>query len=93
MKSERKKRLKNHELLVAIINKELEHLDLTYDDVIKIPEWFDKYTMTQTQSDEWRKWSIDFIVKNAKNYILRNVKEAKKEMEWLNLDYGLRIQD
>ena len=45
--------------------------------------------MTSQQCQQWKNWGIDYLTKNLKI----NKKLAKKEMEWLNLEFGLKISD
>ena len=83
------KKLTIQQLFDAIINKQLEPFNLTINEVKAIEDWYNKYEVTQEQSDEWIKWSIDFIKKNGAT----NLKwRAEKEMLWINLMYGLKIK-
>ena len=70
-----------------IINKQLEPHKLTYEDVICIPDWYIKYTTTEKENKEWIQWSVDLLNKKYKmpKY------QAKKEMAWVNLTYGLYV--
>jgi DNA-dependent RNA polymerase auxiliary subunit epsilon len=83
------KKLTIQELFDAIINKQLEPFNLTITDVKDIKDWYNKYEVTQEQSDEWIKWSIDFIKKNSQTHLKYR---AEKEMLWINLMYGLKIK-
>lgn len=51
--------LKNHDITVKeLIEKEPE--------LVKSPEWFRKYAVTQEQHDEWYKWAISIVMKTYK---------------------------
>ena len=95
MKEKRKykKRLNSDELFKAIINKQLEPFGETFEDVFHDEEWLDKYILTPEQAHEWMEWSVNFIVKNASNRLLRTKKRAKKEMIWINLSHGLKVAE
>ena len=59
--------------------------DVTYDDVLGVEDWFQKYTMTVEQGDEFKKWGKKYLMKNLKTY----AKQAEREMQWFNLQWGL----
>ena len=52
-------------------------------------DWFNKYTMTSEQHEQWRLFCLELIRKKLKINKLR----AQKEFTWFNLNYGLKIQD
>jgi hypothetical protein len=72
-----------------IINYELAFVGLTVKDVEGIDNWFHKNTMTNAQYEQWRDWTIEYIIKKCKV----SKKEAEKCFQWINLDHGLRIAD
>jgi len=82
MLSDKRKEL----LFKAFINKELEPHGLTYEDILKIPDWFIKYTTTEKESKEWIEWCVKKLRKNG-----MSKKQAVKEVQWFDLMYGLRI--
>ena len=59
--------------------------DVTYDDVLGVENWFQKYTMTVEQGEEFKKWGKKYLMKNLKTY----AKQAEREMQWFMLQYGL----
>ena len=73
-----------------LINKmfELAGHDMKYEDVIgRQDNWFQQYTMTQLQNEEWRKWGVEYLRKKK-----RWPKEwAEREMAMLDLYCGLKI--
>jgi hypothetical protein len=92
-KADAKKKLTNEELIICIISKQLEPFNKSYYDVVgREDDWFSEYEVSPQQSEEWRNWSSDFIRKNAKSSLLRNKKQAKKEMLWIDLMWGLKTK-
>ena len=63
---------------------------VTYDDIKdRKDEWFTDWTMTITQSEEWRAWGVAYLRKNLR----MNKALAEKEMSWFNLQWGLKYSD
>ena len=61
--------------------------ELRYDDVIgRKDNWFQQYTMTETQRDEWKEWGISYIRKKKR----WSKKLAEREMAFLDLYCGLK---
>jgi hypothetical protein len=61
--------------------------DLRYDDVVgRKDNWFQQYTMTETQRDEWKEWGISYIRKKKR----WSKKLAEREMAFLDLYCGLK---
>ena len=60
-----------------------------YDDLLDLPKWFIDFTMTQAQSDEFRDW----FVAETKKRMRWSKKRALSEFSWLNLMYGLKIEE
>jgi hypothetical protein len=60
---------------------------LRYDDVIgRKDNWFQQYTMTEAQRDEWKEWGISYIRKKKR----WSKKLAEREMAFLDLYCGLK---
>ena len=59
--------------------------DVTYDDILGVEDWFQKYTMTVEQGEEFKKWGKKYLMKNLNRY----AKQAEKEMVWFSLQWGL----
>jgi hypothetical protein len=59
--------------------------DITYQDVVGVDNWFQKYTMTVEQGEEFKKWGKKYLMKNLNSY----AKQAEKEMQWFSLQWGL----
>ena len=63
--------------------------DVTYEDIVSVDKWFQKYTMTVEQAEEFMKW--------GKQYLMRELKMraayAEQEMRWFNVMWGLKYSD
>ncbi len=67
----RKRRPQGEEIVRTIINKmfEIAGHNVTYDDVVgRKDAWYQEWTMTVAQNDEWKEWMKDYF-KNV--YLLR----------------------
>ena len=64
--------------------------NVTYEDIKgRKDNWWTEWTMTTAQADEWKEWGVDYLRKNLKlNKVL-----AGKEMQWVNLQWGLKYSD
>ena len=81
------------------IEKVVEHLvdkqfefagsTLTFNDVSGVENWYTQTKMTCEQSNEFRKYAIDYIRKQLR---LRKA-AAEKEVGWFCLGYGLALSD
>jgi hypothetical protein len=61
--------------------------ELRYDDVVgRKDNWFQQYTMTETQRNEWKEWGISYIRKKKR----WSKKLAEREMAFLDLYCGLK---
>jgi hypothetical protein len=61
--------------------------DLRYDDVVgRKDNWFQQYTMTEAQRDEWKEWGVSYIRKKKR----WGKKLAEREMAFLDLYCGLK---
>ena len=63
---------------------------VTYEDIKgRTDNWWAEWTMTTAQADEWKAWGAEYLRKNLKfNKVL-----AEKEMQWINLQWGLTYSD
>jgi hypothetical protein len=62
--------------------------DLRYDDIVsRKDEWFQEYTMTEAQNKEWIDWGVNYLIKKKRF----NKKIAEREMAWIDLFCGLRL--
>ena len=87
-----KRKDKNKLILKELIDKmfEMAGYDLKFEDVEgRKDNWFQQYTMTETQNEEWRDWGIKLIMKKRRY----NKYLADREMRMLDLYCGLKISD
>jgi hypothetical protein len=64
--------------------------DVTFEDVkTRQDDWFQQYTMTMAQNEEWQKWGKKYLQTNLRT----RAKLAEKEMQWFSLQYGLKYSD
>ena len=88
---ETKKRLsreeKHNKAVVDLINQMfiIAGHDVTYDDVLGVENWFQKYTMTVEQGDEFKKWGKKYLMKELRE----TAKSAEREIQWFSLLWGL----
>jgi hypothetical protein len=62
--------------------------DVTYDDIKdRKDDWFNEWTMTEAQYDEWKDWGKKYFMKKLNMY----AKSAEKEMNWAGLMWGLKF--
>jgi hypothetical protein len=63
--------------------------DVTYEDIRGVDKWFQNYTMTVQQAEEFTKWGKQYLMRELK---MRAV-YAEKEMQWFNVMWGLKYSD
>ena len=64
--------------------------DIRFDDIkTRKDNWFQQYTMTMAQNEEWQKWGKKYLQTNLR----ARAKMAEKEMQWFSLQYGLKFSD
>jgi hypothetical protein len=83
---------KNKLVLKELINKmfEIAGHSLKFEDIEgRKDNWFQQYTMTEAQNEEWRSWGIKFIMKKLRY----NKFTADREIRMLDLYCGLKISD
>ena len=93
---ENKKRLSREEkskmFIVDLINKmfEISGHDVTYDDIKdRKDNWFQEWTMTYEQGEQWKQFGILELKKRLK----LNQHLAEREMVMINLMYGLKYSN
>lgn len=91
-----KKRLsrpeKYEKAIVDIINKmfEIAGHDVSHDDVKDREDpWFQEWTMTVEQNEEWKKWGKKYLMKELRMY----AKMAEREMSMISLMWGLKFSN
>ena len=83
---------KEQQAVIDLINKmfEIAGHQVTYDDIKdRKDNWFQQWTMTEAQSDEWVEWGKEFLHKIFK----LNKKLAEREMAMISLMWGLKLSD
>ena len=82
---------KKEKAIVDIINQMfvIAGHNVTYEDIVGIDKWFQKYTMTFEQGEQLKEW--------GKHYLMRELKMravyAEKEMQWFSVMWGLKYSD
>jgi hypothetical protein len=91
-----KKRLSREEkskiFVVDLINKmfEIAGHNVTYNDIKdRKDNWFQEWTMTYEEGEQFKQWGIIEIKKRLK----LNQHLAEREMEMINLMYGLKYSN
>jgi hypothetical protein len=74
-------------LVNHLIQKELDYVGKTIEEIKNDPEWYRNYTLTEEQHKEWKEYSMKTIKKVLKTTKLR----TESEFAWLDLMYGLRV--
>ena len=82
---------KKEKAVIDLINKmfEIAGHDVTYDDIVDVDKWFQKYTMTVEQAEEFTKWGKQYLMKELK----MRAAYAEQEMRWFNVMWGLKYSD
>jgi hypothetical protein len=83
---------KREKAIVDIINKmfEVAGHSVTYEDVRgRKDNWFQQWTMTVKQNEEWKVWGTEYLRKELR----MNKKRASVEMDWMSLMWGLKFSD
>lgn len=75
-----------------LINKmfEIAGHDVTFEDIKgRKDNWFQDWTMTMEQSEEWKTYGTEYL----RGLFRWNKAMAEKEMMWMNLQWGLTYSD
>ena len=79
-------------IVETLINKmfEVAGHSVTFEDIKgRTDNWYQQWTMTESQNREWVDWGIDYLRKQLKI----NKKLAEREMGMINLGWGLKTID
>ncbi len=79
------RKLKQREVFLELINKQLEPFGKSYEDVKDNPDWYMQYRTDEESEKEFIRWGIELIRKKLK----LNKDRATKEMSWFILQWGL----
>jgi len=91
-KRRRNKKDRNKTILKTVIDKmfEMAGHPLKFEDVEgRTDNWFQQYTMTKIQNEEWRAWCINYLNKVEKF----NKKKAGLEISMIDMYCGLKVID
>jgi hypothetical protein len=84
------KEQKREQAVIDLINEmfSIAGHDVTYNDIKdRKDDWYQQYTMTESQHDEWKKWGKKYLQKTLRT----PSKMAEREIQWFSLQYGLKI--
>ena len=86
------RRPSNEVIIKTIIDKmfEIAGHNVTYEQVEgRKDDWYQEWTMTVAQNDEWQKWMKGYFVKECKMF----PKRAEREAAMCSLNWGLKFSD
>jgi len=86
------KQEKKEQIIIDLVNKmfEIAGHTVTFEDIKdRKDNWFQEWTMTTEQNDQWKLWGKKYLIKNLR----MNAKSAEKEMMWASLQWGLKFSD
>jgi hypothetical protein len=72
-----------------LVDYQLEMVGRTRAEAYRTHEWYSEWTMTTAQYEQWKAYSIPLLKKVFKC----NKGRAEQMFSWLNLQFGLRIDD
>lgn len=75
----------------TLINKmfEIAGHQVIFEDVKdREDNWYQQWTMTESQNLEWMEWGVSYLRKQLRI----NKKLAEREMGWINLSWGLKLR-
>ena len=83
---------KKEQVIIDLVNMmfEIAGHTVTFEDIKdRKDNWFQEWTMTTEQNDQWKLWGKKYLIKNLR----MNAKIAEKEMMWASLQWGLKLSD
>ena len=86
------KQEKKEKSVIDLVNMmfEIAGHTVTFEDIKdRKDNWFQEWTMTTEQNDQWKLWGKKYLIKNLR----MNAKIAEKEMIWASLQWGLKLSD
>ena len=72
-----------------LVDYQLGMIDKSMQEAYMTKEWYNKWTMTLEQHEEFRAYAIPLMKKVFKI----NKGRAEANFEWFDLEFGLRIKD
>jgi hypothetical protein len=91
MTKRRSREQKINDAIVDLINEmfKIAGHDVTYDDVVgRTDNWYEQWTMTESQYDEWITFGKAYLKKN----LGMNKGSTEKEMAMVGLMWGLKFK-
>jgi len=82
------KREKTRELFIELINEQLKHHGVTYEDVKGNPQWYMEYRTTKEREEAF----INHSVSRIRKVLKLNKEMALKEAQWFILQWGLALE-
>ena len=82
-----KKKINRMTISDHLIEYQLQMIGKTVQDALKDPDWYNTWTMTSEQYNEFRAYAVPLLKKIFKF----NTGKANSTFEWFNLQFGLRI--
>ena len=83
---------KEEKAVIDLINEmfKIAGHNVTYDDIKdRKDNWFQQWTMTMEQDDEWQEWGKKYLMKELRLY----AKQAEREMGMCSLMWGLKFSN
>ena len=84
------KKNKDDIIVETMINKMFEisgHTN-TFEDIKgRTDNWYQQWTMTEAQYDEWKLWGKKYLMKNLR----MSASMAERQMVWVGLMWGLKF--
>jgi hypothetical protein len=81
---------RREKMLIDVLNKmfEIAGHNVTFDDIKNRKDaWYNEWTMTESQYDEWQKWGV----KEYKKKFKLTEDYAKRQMGMIGLNWGLKF--
>ena len=82
-----KKKINRTTITDHLIEYQLKMIGMNVEDALKDPEWYNDWTMTSEQHDEFKAYAIPLLKKVFKF----NTTKANSTFSYFNLQFGLRI--
>lgn len=81
---------RREKMLIDVLNKMFEFAghNVTFDDIKDRKDaWYNEWTMTESQYDEWQKWGV----KEFKKRFKLTEDYSKRQMGMIGLNWGLKF--
>lgn len=82
---------RREKMLIDVLNKmfEIAGHNVTFDDIKDRKDaWYNEWTITESQYDEWQKWGV----KEYKKKFKLTEDYAKRQMGMIGLNWGLKFE-